>query len=198
MCSFTCLEIKIRYVEGLTLGKKPVQKNVFVTVSTEDQVYARNNQISTGICEECETSNPTWNEKLTMMIPIGTKYIVLDVYHRTRSKEKSIATARVPTSDFIDDYITKNYVHFLSYRLRDSYDESNGIINFCVNVKGNKLEGQSEQNYSKVIGISGYDYGETSNLSKPCNGRTPIIDDDRRRKNDVVVGIPHGWFNAYH
>ncbi|KAK9749358.1 hypothetical protein RND81_02G120500 [Saponaria officinalis] len=194
MCSLISLEIKIRYVEGLTLGKKPIRKNVFVILSIENQIYSQNNrQVSTGICEEGEMSNPTWNEKLTMTMPIGTKYIILDICHKT----KSIATTRVPTSDFIGNYTPQNYVHFLSYRLRNSYDEPNGIINFCVNVKGDKFGGQSEQNI-KVNGISGYrsSYEESSYLPKVCNATSNI--DGRRRCNDVVVGVPNGWFDTWH
>ncbi|KAK9757986.1 hypothetical protein RND81_01G198700 [Saponaria officinalis] len=175
MCSSFPLEIKIRYVEGLTIGNKLIRKNVFVTVSTIDQIHARN-QISTQLCNDDGETNPTWNEKLITTIPTDTKFILLDVRQKTTSKEKSIAVAKVPMSDFVHAYTPENYVHFLSYRLRDSHGEPNGIINFCVNIKG--LSGHRYDHRNKPSEIHGCSY-------------------DTRNFNDVVVGVPVGWSNTW-
>ncbi|KAH9618251.1 hypothetical protein KSS87_001655 [Heliosperma pusillum] len=167
MYSSISLEIKIRYVEDMTVGKKLIRKNVFVVISTED---ARD-QVSTRLCEDGDNNtNPTWNEKLTTTVPFNTKFLMLDVRQRTRSKEKSIAVARVPISDFIGDYTPQNYLHFLSYRMRDLQGEPNGIINFCVNVKGRLDQQYGHHNNYKASEIQGYGVHKQSCVPKPCNG----------------------------
>ncbi|KAL9228944.1 hypothetical protein vseg_004470 [Gypsophila vaccaria] len=187
MCSSSSMEIEIRYVEGLTIGNKLIHKNVFVAVSTIGQVYTRNQVISTQLCHDGET-NPTWNEKLVTPIPIDTKSILLDIRQKTRSKEKSIAVAKVPMSDFVGAYTPQNHVHFLSYRLRDCHGEPNGIINFCVNVKGLSSGHQSGRD-NKPSQIQGYSTYGQSYVPKTCSSTSNF--------NDVVVGVPAQWSNTW-
>lgn len=203
------LQLTIQSAETLTTtGKKPVKQKTFVVISAEDdnQAYVKQQQQQqqqrcTGSSEE-GGSNPTWNAKLEITIPMHTNYITLDVRCATssRSQEKShsIGVARVPISDFIGNcYNNSNdYLHFLSYRLRDRVGEPNGIVNFSVKVlKGLDTMQQPTRPYvykyngfGEIGGWSehhkkeNYGYGSSSTHVVGVNGW--------RNPNTVVVGVP--------
>ncbi|XP_059637648.1 BON1-associated protein 1-like [Cornus florida] len=128
-CSRT-LEVTIISGEGLLVTQsRPVKKNAFVIVRT-DSVDTQMTKLDT----EGE-SNPAWNEKLVVDMPIHARFLTVEVQCKTSSGNRVIGTARVPVSDFTGGYTPENYLHFLSYRLRDGNGERNGIINLSVRAK---------------------------------------------------------------
>ncbi|KAL0425957.1 UNVERIFIED_CONTAM: hypothetical protein Sradi_1130500 [Sesamum radiatum] len=120
------IEVTVISGEGLLLSRRrPVKKNVFVTVRTDPF-----NSRSTGVDPE-GGSYPAWNEKLVMELPLHARFITVEAHSGTRV----IGVANIPVSDFSGGYLPDNYLSFLSYRLRDSNGEKNGIINLSVKVK---------------------------------------------------------------
>lgn len=126
------------------------------------------------------------------------KFVILEVRHASRSGEKSVGVAKVPVSDFVGSSMStpNNYLHFLSYRLRDRYGEPNGIINFSVEVLKEKGFDYQHYNFDKHRGseITGFGYGENG-VTKPRNGTIPLVG-DRRYSSHVVVGVPTTWYNS--
>ncbi|KAK4418682.1 BON1-associated protein 2 [Sesamum alatum] len=121
------IEITVISAEGLLLNRRrPVKKNVSVTVKTDPF-----NSRSTGVDPE-GGSYPAWNEKLVMELPLHARFITVE----THAGSRVIGAANIPVSDFSGGYLPENYLSFLSYRLRDSNGEKNGIINLSVKVKG--------------------------------------------------------------
>ncbi|XP_021748851.1 BON1-associated protein 1-like [Chenopodium quinoa] len=190
------LDIIIKSAEALTIGNhKPVGKNVFVTVSTENQGYS--NQLQTRLCSE--GLKPEWNEKLIMDMPTNTKFILLEVRYKKRSSVKLIGIAKVPTSDFTGDKMPLNYQYCLCYRLRDRNGEPNGIINFSVTVKGDLdsyQRNERNQIYRETTEIQGFNYRQNYNRPKPWL-RTSLLG-DRRKSTSTVVGVPAAWYNSCH
>ncbi|XP_056693546.1 BON1-associated protein 1-like [Spinacia oleracea] len=190
------LEITIKSAEELTIGnQKPVTKNVFVTISVENQGYT--NQLRTRPC--VEGAKPTWNEKLFTDMSKNAKFILLEVRYKKRSTEKSIGIAKVPTSDFVGNHMPLNYQHCLCYRLRDRNGEPNGIISFSVNVKGeldNYQCNQTNQNYREAIEIQGFGNRENCYRPKPRLGTSLL--GDRRKSTATVVGVPAAWYDSCH
>ncbi|GMH00537.1 hypothetical protein Nepgr_002376 [Nepenthes gracilis] len=129
------LEITVTSAEGLRVGRKrrPVKKNAFVTVQTDLYTYQSTKVDTEG------GSNPAWNERFVICMPMHAKFITLEVqckaHFPTRSNE-AIGAARVPVSDFIGGYAPSDYLQFLSYGLRNKHGDRSGIINFSVTVKG--------------------------------------------------------------
>ncbi|GAB4844437.1 hypothetical protein Ancab_037801 [Ancistrocladus abbreviatus] len=130
------LEITIISAEGLSMGpNRPVGKNTFVTIQTDpcsQQVETFTKVDKQGGCF------PAWNEKLVITMPMHAKFITLEVNCKATAngRDKLIGAAQVPVSDFVGGLTPSNYLHFLSYRLRNLHGEKNGIINFSVKVKG--------------------------------------------------------------
>ncbi|KAF8026996.1 hypothetical protein BT93_E0041 [Corymbia citriodora subsp. variegata] len=122
------LEITLISAESIRLNKKPV-KNAFVAVRAEPG-------------HECSTkpaldkgTNPQWNEKLIVDLPLHVAFITLEVKCKSSSGSyKVVGGATVPVSDFAGALGTpEGYVHFLSYRLRDSNGvRTDGIINISA------------------------------------------------------------------
>ncbi|XP_057536772.1 BON1-associated protein 1-like [Amaranthus tricolor] len=187
------LEITIKTAEALTIrNQKPILKNVFVTISIENNGYM--NQIQTRLCDPSNTK-PTWNEKLIMSMPTNVKFIILEVRYKRKSNDKFIGLAKVPTSDFVGNKMPLNYLHCLSYRLRDRDGEPNGIINFSVNVKRTKLDSQFDGNYNSKdkIEIHGFNCRENycAPPKLPWAGSTLL--GDRSKNTATVVGVPAAW-----
>jgi len=194
------LQLTIQSAETLTAtGKKPIKQKTFVVISTEDVHQGYGKQRLQQRTRNSEGgSNPIWDEKLETSIPMHTKYITLEVRCATTSKSqeksRSIGAARVPLSDFIGNYHNNSddYLHFLSYRLRDQFGEPNGIINFSVKVlKGlDKIQQPVEAYRYNSLSEGGWlghhkreNYGHVSNLSwVGVNGW--------RNPSNVVAGVP--------
>ncbi|KAF7138590.1 hypothetical protein RHSIM_Rhsim07G0019500 [Rhododendron simsii] len=126
------LEVTVISGEGLRLDRRrPVKKNAFVIVRTNSQ-----NSRSTAASDDTGGSSPAWNEKLVVEMPPHAWFLTVEVRCRANSGDKVVGTARIPASDFVGCNVPANYLHFLSYRMRDGRGEPNGIINLSVRVKG--------------------------------------------------------------
>ncbi|KAL2233926.1 BON1-associated protein 2-like [Sesamum indicum] len=152
------IEVTVISGEGLLLSRRPVKKNVSVTVKTDPF-----NSRSTGVDPE-GGSYPAWNEKLVMELPLHAHFITVEAHAGSRL----IGVANIPVSDFSGGYLPENYLSFLSYRLRDSNGEKNGIINLSVKVKGS--------------GNMGY-----AGSSRPWMG---VPTADAKVSDGIVTGIP--------
>ncbi|KAL1818557.1 hypothetical protein ACET3Z_013426 [Daucus carota] len=150
------LEITIISCEGLRINrKKPVKRNTFVTVQTDSQNFSTTKLDMTG------GSYPAWNEKLDVQMPMHVHFLNIDVQCKvSASTDRFIGRARIPVSDFTGAYFTENYLHILSYRLRDDNMERNGIINFSIRIKASgarrritPMAASKVSNYGMVTGV---------------------------------------------
>ncbi|KAK6918424.1 C2 domain [Dillenia turbinata] len=125
------LEITVISAEDLRLNEKnPVKKNAYVTVKTTET------NLKTTSMDGKRGGYPVWNEKLLIDMASHVKYVTLEVQCKnSMGNRKKIGSALVPVSDFMGGFWPENYLHFLSYRLRDDDGERNGIINISVRVK---------------------------------------------------------------
>ncbi|KAJ4727002.1 BON1-associated protein 2-like [Melia azedarach] len=123
------IEITVLSGEDLRIDRRSVKKNAFVIVQTDAF-----NCWKTSI-DELGGSHPSWNEKFSIDLPMNVRFVTLQVQCKTSSGNRSIGSANVPVSDFVGGYVPDNYLHFLSYRLRDPKGDKNGIINVSVRVK---------------------------------------------------------------
>ncbi|XP_054780026.1 BON1-associated protein 2-like [Prosopis cineraria] len=126
------VEITILSAEDLRINGKPLTKKAFVSVRA-DCCAAFETKMNTegGSC-------PSWKEKLVVEVPLHASFILAEVKCRTLTGIKSIGTARVPVSDFIEGYVPENELHFLSYRMWDCKVRRNGILNVSVRVKASE------------------------------------------------------------
>ncbi|KAF5776031.1 putative C2 domain-containing protein [Helianthus annuus] len=124
------LELTIISGESLTLaGNRRIKKNTYVIIKTE----STNSQIS-----NMDTENgpyPIWGQKFNVNMPMHATFFTLEVRCKNSYGDHAVGSVNVPVSDFTRWYFPVDYLHFLSYRLRDRYGERNGIINLSVKVK---------------------------------------------------------------
>ncbi|XP_071691126.1 BON1-associated protein 1-like [Rutidosis leptorrhynchoides] len=173
------LEITIISGEALSLaGKRSIKKNTYVTIETETSC---NNQFETSMDHE-NGSYPSWNEKFMVEIPMHAKYFTLKVLCKNGFGDQVVGTVNVPVSDFIGRFFPSNYLHFLSYRLRDQYGSRNGIINFSVRVKSSSADNGGVGCSSTETCSSSSEIGWTYGGSKIGQGAS----------HGVVIGIPVG------
>ncbi|CAI0386922.1 unnamed protein product [Linum tenue] len=66
----------------------------------------------------------------------ATSSVTVEVQCRVGSGNRVVGAVAVPVSDFLGDLTPEDYLHFLSYRLRDPRGVKNGIVNFSVRVIG--------------------------------------------------------------
>lgn len=145
------LEIRVISGEGLRLNRRqPLKKNAFVLIRT-DSINSKTTKIDTE-----GGSYPTWNEKVIVNMPLNLRNITVQVQCKTYSGNKVVGTARIPVSDFVGGFIPANYLHFLSYRLRDGKGERNGIINLSVRVKSNDNFAPDYSRFSAAVRNDGY------------------------------------------
>ncbi|RRT71911.1 hypothetical protein B296_00006491 [Ensete ventricosum] len=126
----TTVEITIISAEELRHGRRPLDKGAFVAVRSGSDTHS---QVATGVDRD-GGGYPCWNEKLTMTLP--PRSMSVGVYCRSKmgaGAARAVAAAEVPVSDFL---WLEDYLHLLSYKLRDSNGVGNGIINFSVRVIG--------------------------------------------------------------
>ena len=133
------LEITIISGEDLRINKRPIKKHAYVIVRSAMSDDSR----CTG-ADGDGGSYPAWNEKLELHAPPRNPAAVLTVEVRCRTAfgDKAVGTASVPASDFSGGYIPETHLRFLSYRLRDSAGERNGIINISVRTRLPAMEEQ--------------------------------------------------------
>ncbi|KAF4386758.1 hypothetical protein CsatB_011876 [Cannabis sativa] len=128
--SSRAVEITVLSGESLQIDRRPIKKNTFVVVRS----IGGNDFCSTEI-DTNGGSNPKWNQKLVLELPVQAAALTVEVYCKIMTGIRLVGTATVPISDFSGGYLPDNYLHFLSYRLRDEESERNGIINLSVKTK---------------------------------------------------------------
>ncbi|KAI6707598.1 hypothetical protein NL676_010560 [Syzygium grande] len=127
------LEVTVISGEDLRINDRPIKNNAFVTVKADSR-GSSSLQDSTKPDARSE-SYPYWDEKLHVDLPAGSRHVVVEVCRRSSAAgDQLVGTAWIPVSDFVGDYTPENYLHFLSYRLRDAKGLRNGIINISVRV----------------------------------------------------------------
>ncbi|CAI0431073.1 unnamed protein product [Linum tenue] len=175
------LEFTVVSAEDLRLEGRPVKKNAFVVVRTDPFINSGSTR-----ADSDGGSYPQWNEKVVIEMPMLTDSVTLEV----RSGNRVVGAAAVPVSDFLGDGLTpEDYLHFLSYRLRDQRGVKNGIINFSVRVSGGgggSIYGCSPAAGKKVVGA------ECGGSSTPPSWGVPMVGG---RSNyggggGVVTGVP--------
>ncbi|XP_076909864.1 BON1-associated protein 2-like [Bidens hawaiensis] len=167
------LELTIISAESLSLkGKRSVKKNAYAVVKTQ-----RGDHFATGMDPE-NGAYPSWNHKFSIHMPMHEPLFTLEVRcnYSSCGGDHAIGSVRVPVSDFTAVYFPCNYLHFLSYRLRDRYGERNGIINLSVKVKQPAGATTSSAYSSPVAG--GWKYGGAAAMGKGQGG--------------VAFGVPVG------
>ncbi|CAK9134450.1 unnamed protein product [Ilex paraguariensis] len=161
------LEITVISGEGLRIKQRRVKQNAFVILRTDSHNVRTTNSDAEG------GSYPAWHEKLVVDMPMHARYVTVEVHCKTCSGNKIVGMARIPASDFLGGYVPANYLHFLSYRLRDVKGERNGIINLSVRVK------------SPANGGCG---GGSSSGGRPLFGAP--IGQKVSNSNGIAVGVP--------
>ncbi|KAI6707592.1 hypothetical protein NL676_010554 [Syzygium grande] len=163
------LEVTVISGEDLRINDRPIKNNAFVTIKA-GSCCSPSSHDSTKPDAQGE-SYPYWNEKLHVDLPAGSCYVIAEVCQRSSSAEDSlVGMARIPVSDFVGGYTPENYLHFLSYRLKDAKGLRNGIINISVRVVTSSYKGASS----------------SSSTSMP-EFRIPV---DREKTGGTVTGVP--------
>ncbi|PON62687.1 C2 domain containing protein [Trema orientale] len=124
------IEITVLSAENLKINRRSIKKNAFAVVRSNV-----GNDFRTTVIDTDGGSNPKWNHKLVLDLPVHAPALTVEVHCKTPTGNKLVGTATVPVSDFSGGYVPENYLQFLSYRLRDQRGESNGIINLSVRTK---------------------------------------------------------------
>ncbi|XP_031394022.1 BON1-associated protein 2 [Punica granatum] len=162
------LELTVISGEDLRIKGKPIRNNAYAIIKTNNVPNA-----TTKVDQE-GGSYPYWDEKLLVDLPLRTFFITVEVRRRTSSGVgQLIGAASIPVSDFIGGYTPENYLHFLSYRLRDAVGERNGIVNVSVRVKSPAPYGCS-----------------TASATQPEMGIQSVDPGDGRAGGTVVTGMP--------
>ncbi|KAF8026999.1 hypothetical protein BT93_E0044 [Corymbia citriodora subsp. variegata] len=173
------LEVTVISGEDLRINDRPIKNNAFVTVKA-DSCCSPLSQDSTKPDAQGE-SYPYWDEKLHVELPAGSRYVIVEVRRRSSSAgDKLVGTAWILVSDFIGDYTPENYLHFLSYRLRDAKGLRNGIINISV----------------RVVSLS---YKGTSSSSSHPPPMVPVcrMPVDQENHGGTVTGVPVWYPNQW-
>ncbi|XP_056160355.1 BON1-associated protein 1-like [Syzygium oleosum] len=173
------LEVTIISGEDLRINDRPIKNNAFVTVKA-DSCCSPSSHDSTKPDARGE-SYPYWDEKLHVELPAGSRYIIAEVRRRSSSAgDKLVGTAWILVSDFVGDYTPENYLHFLSYRLRDAKGLRNGIINISVRVITSSCKGASSRPWRSPPSVLEF--------------KTPV---DREKNGGTVTGVPVCWKRRY-
>ncbi|XP_030474297.2 BON1-associated protein 1-like [Syzygium oleosum] len=171
------LEVTVISGEDLRINDQPIKNNAFVTVKADSR-GSSSLQDSTKPDARSE-SYPYWDEKLHVDLPAGSRHVVVVVCRRSSAAgDKLVGTAWIPVSDFVGDYTPENYLHFLSYRLRDAKGLRNGIINISVRVVTSSYGGTAAQ---------------SSLPSEPKFGM-PV---EREKNGGTVTGVPVRYPNPW-
>lgn len=183
---YRTIELTVLSGEDLRVDRRLIKKNAFAIVQTDTSF-----EYSTTKVDESGGSHPSWNEKLVIDLPMHARFITVQVQCKSKSSSsgnnnnhnKIVGFARIPVSDFIGGYAPENYLHFLSYRLRNAKGDKNGIINVSVrSLKVAADQHASSSNYlSKAprLNVQGYVpacSGFASGFGAPVGG--------------VVTGVP--------
>lgn len=167
---YSSLEMTIISAENLYISKKQRVKELSVVIRG-------------GSGDECTTKMPTesgdgaltWNEKVDIKLPENAGFVFMEVYCRYSSgKGKLVGASRVSVKDILGGFVPTNHLQFLSYRLRDSDGDRNGIINISVRVKGLPRRCSATPVQQPEVGV-------------PMGGA--------QRFGAVVTGVPAAWYS---
>lgn len=175
------LEITILSGEDLRIDRRSVKKNAFVIVRTDT------NNFRTTEMDDDGGSYPKWNDRLVLDLPAHAQAVTLEVHCKTAFGIKIVGTASVPVSDFAGDYLPESYLHFLSYRLRDSRGVKNGIINISVKTKA------AAAAVAAVVARPQYSCSASASAGDQTTVGVPL---GRSNFQNVVTGVPV-WPYAY-
>ncbi|XP_022147476.1 BON1-associated protein 2-like [Momordica charantia] len=157
------VEITVMSAEDLRIDRKPVKKATFATVKF-DRGGGTEIDEQGGRC-------------LVLDMPEDAMFLTIEVHCGSSSKNRIVGTVNVPVLDFLGRFKPENYLHLLSYRLRDGNGERNGIINISLRVK--VPESESAITSQAIVGVP---VAETARFGRNCGG-------------GVVIGVP--LWNAY-
>eukprot|EP01018_Ginkgo_biloba_P012561 Gb_28892 [translate_table: standard] len=106
---------------------------------------------STRIDRDGDT-NPRWNDKLQLVLNPGLIHrkgstITIEIYCKTRLRDKLVGWTKVPLSDIVHGEVRNNSPHFLSYRLKTAKGKPHGIINLSVRLLHKKYEYFPQQQF---------------------------------------------------
>ncbi|CAL1404290.1 unnamed protein product [Linum trigynum] len=189
------LEFTILSAEDLRIDGRAVKKNAFAVVRTDPSNSGSTRADLDG------GSYPLWNEKVVvaMSMPM-TKSVTVEVQCRVGSGNRVVGAVAVPVSDFMGGLTPEDYLHFLSYRLRDPRGVRNGIVNFSVRVTGGGGGNCSAAARKNVVAES---YGGSSTYSPSWGARSssswgfqvgvPAVGGSRSNYGGgggVVTGVP--------
>lgn len=183
------IEITVLSAEDLRIHNKPIRKNAFAVVRIQ-----RNDGFSTTVDRD-GANYPTWNQKFNATLPNYVSTITMELYCKSSNgggHNKFVGLANIPVSDFLEGYTPEDYLHFLSYRLRDQHGERNGVVNLSIRVKtmiGKNLAGN---NWEKMGGFCSSSAAPASGVvptaAAPASGVVPTAP---QMLPPVVNGIPH-------
>ncbi|KAI4369900.1 hypothetical protein MLD38_018295 [Melastoma candidum] len=164
--SFHTLEITVISAEDLTANGRPIKNNAFALLKTDDTGRGPSSHCScsksysTRIDEDGGHS-PSWNEKITVKLPVSSLGVVVEVLRKGSSRDKMVGMARIPKSDFTGEYSVPvtNHLHFLSYRLRDPRGVKNGIINLSIRVTSSSCSSSASLGTFHVAAYKASGYG---------------------------------------
>ncbi|KAG7018979.1 BON1-associated protein 2, partial [Cucurbita argyrosperma subsp. argyrosperma] len=167
------IEITVISGEDLRIDRKSVKRKTFVTVKFDRQSIGGGG----GRTEIDERGGcyPFWNEKMLMEIPVDAMFLTIEVHCGSISRNRIVGTANVPVSDFLGRYRPENYLHLLSYRLRDRCGERNGIVNISVRVRALESESESEPEPEPALtskAMVEVPVAETASSRRICGGVT--------------------------
>ncbi|KAK9910577.1 hypothetical protein M0R45_034533 [Rubus argutus] len=168
------VEITVLSAENLQSNRKPFKKNSYVTVRTDAGTASKWHRTAE---TDCEGGGPRWNEKLVIELPAQARNLIVEV--QCNNGERTIGAASIPVTDFVGGWVPEDYLHFLSYRLRDERGVRNGIVNISVRIK--VPEGMMSTYARKVT--SGC--ASTSLQTKVGH---PAVDN-----SGVATGVPVDW-----
>lgn len=141
------LEIRVISGEDLRINQRRQSvKNSFVVIKTDSGNNFSSSSYFPGEIRSTKLNtdggcNPEWDEKLVVEMPLHARFVTVEVQckknggYNNNNNNRIIGTVKIPVSDFIGGLVPENYLHFLSYRLRDTQGERNGIINLSVRIK---------------------------------------------------------------
>ena len=169
------LEITVLSGEDLRINKRSIKKNTFVIVRSGGDDFRSTEFDGEG------GSYPRWNERLMLDAPAAE--ITIEVHCKTVFGDRVVGTASVPASDYSGGYLPESYLHFLSYRLRDSRGERNGIINISVRMNAPTVAAAAEK----------YTCSGSASVSQQVTVGVPV---GKSNSGGVVTGVPV-WLSSY-
>ncbi|CAN1157489.1 BON1-associated protein 2 [Linum perenne] len=200
------LQFTFLSAEDLRIDGRPLKKNAFAIVKTNDDDDDQSTSKSTAVDSD-GGSYPRWNETIVVEFPRSRNQSFLTVEVRCKVGSRNnrvIGIARVPVTDFLGHLTPLGYLHFLSYRLRDPRGVKNGIVNFSVRVVngggGGAAEGRGDgYGCSVVARKKGGNYASSTYFASPswtlpssASAWTVPVARDRNGYGGggVVTGVP--------